>query len=180
MTDIFTLLAVPWIFRVEGGFVDELHDRGGETKYGISVQYLRRVDGGDINQDGVVDADDVRVLTREQAVAFYRRDYWVANGCDILPPVVALACFDAAVHHGPVMGRKLVQRALGVHDDGIFGHDTLIAIKRVDAKQFLVDYCAHRAAQFAAIIRGDPLQQRFEYGWMRRLFKLYDYCRAEA
>lgn len=71
----------------EGGYVNDSHDPGGETKYGISKRSYPAV--------------DIKSLTLEQAKAIYQRDYWQAASCERMPPKIAIAVFDSAVHHGP-------------------------------------------------------------------------------
>ena len=50
----------------EGGYVNDPDDPGGATKYGVTIHTMRRL-GLDLDQDGDVDAHDVRHLTQEQA-----------------------------------------------------------------------------------------------------------------
>lgn len=78
--------ARPWILEVEGGYVNDPQDPGGETKYGISKRSYPNL--------------DIAALTQEQAGAIYLRDYWQAAGCDGLPQGLALIHFDAAVNCG--------------------------------------------------------------------------------
>jgi hypothetical protein len=67
---------------------------------------------------------DIKSLTLEQAQAIYKRDYWQQASCERMPPKIAIAVFDAAVHHGPKTAVKLLQRALKVADDGEYGRIT--------------------------------------------------------
>jgi hypothetical protein len=66
------------LLLIEGGFVDDPTDRGGTTKYGISLRFLAAAgafdsDGDgiadfDLDMDGDIDGADVRKLTRGDAV----------------------------------------------------------------------------------------------------------------
>lgn len=92
--------ALSFVLKYEGGYVNHLADPGGETNLGIT-------DGRDGKKDGKVDLDGdgsgdvpIRTLTPEQAGEIYRREYWVASGCDDMPAPMAVCVFDAAVNCG--------------------------------------------------------------------------------
>jgi lysozyme family protein len=83
--------ALAFVFRWEGGYVDDPRDPGGETKYGISKRSYPDV--------------DIKNLTREKAAEIYKRDYWAKVGGDSLPFPFDVLAFDSAVNCGP--GRAL-------------------------------------------------------------------------
>lgn len=182
----FSLVAAPWIFDAEGGFVNDAADRGGATKYGISLAFLRLLtdadgDGwkdGDLNRDGVVDQNDILWLDKPQAEAIYLRYFWDGARCGELPYYVALPLFDARVNHVPKVAALLVQRALRVTCDGVIGPQTIRAAKACDPDDFLSWYLAYRAQHFADIVRMDSTQARFELGWYRRLMLLHNFVFA--
>lgn len=110
------------LLLIEGGFVDDPTDRGGTTKYGISLRFLAAAgafdsDGDgiadfDLDMDGDIDGADVRKLTRGDAVFLYNRHFWQPLGCDALPIPLGEALFDQGVNGGLTAARKLLQRAL--------------------------------------------------------------------
>ena len=55
----------------EGGFVNDPDDPGGATKYGVTLNTLRRL-GIDITRDASIDVADVRALTSAQATDIWR------------------------------------------------------------------------------------------------------------
>lgn len=71
----------------EGGYVNDPHDPGGETRYGISKRAYPNL--------------DIANLTLQQAHDIYRRDYWDRLNLDALSWDKALLEFDAAVNQGP-------------------------------------------------------------------------------
>ncbi|EFH2561794.1 peptidoglycan-binding protein, partial [Escherichia coli] len=94
--------ALNFILRpdIEGVYVNDPTDRGGETRYGISDRRDGVIDGKtDVNGDGKPDTR-IKDFTREQVAQIYWRDYWLPAGCDQWPDRVALFVFDAAVQHG--------------------------------------------------------------------------------
>ncbi len=175
--------AAPWILGAEGGFVNAVEDRGGATKYGISLRYLQLLDDrdqdghkdGDLNRDGKVDVADIRWLTESDALDIYERDFWHAGRCGEMPLHVALCVFDGRVNHRVKPQARLVQQALRVQCDGIIGDKTITAAQRCAAVDFLPDYFSYRARHYADIVRMDSSQAKFERGWYRRCFLLHAY-----
>lgn len=97
-------------------------DRGGTTKFGISLRFLASEgafdeDGDgkadfDLDMDGDIDGADVRALTRGDAVFLYHRCFWKRLDCESHPRPLGEMLFDQGVNGGLVAARKLLQRAL--------------------------------------------------------------------
>ena len=107
-------LAIEKILRHEGGFVDHPSDPGGATHHGIPLRFLRatgEMAAHDADGDGDLDADDMWQLTRDQAVALYRKHFRDKHGYGRLPPGIGGKLFDLAVNMGPAHAHRLVQRA---------------------------------------------------------------------
>ena len=114
--------AVRKVLIEEGGFVDDPADRGGTTKYGISLRFLASegafdddLDGKadfDIDGDGDIDGADIRRLTRGDANALYHRCFWQPLQAEILPVPLGEMLFDQGVNAGRGSARKLLQRAI--------------------------------------------------------------------
>lgn len=135
----------------EGGYSLDPHDRGGETKYGISKRAYPHI--------------DIANLTLAQAKAIYRNDYWDKAKCSSLPPDLALLVFDAAVNNGVGAAIRWLQRAAGVVADGIIGPQTIAA-----------SFSSGVAARFHAM-RVDamtkmPTWPNHGRGWTKRLAAL--------
>ena len=138
----------------EGGYVNDVRDPGGETKFGISKRSYPNL--------------DIKSLTLDQAQAIYKRDYWQQASCDRMPPVVAVAVFDAAVHHGPKTAVKLLQRALKVADDGEYGRITHGTLQSRDTNETLELLLSERAIYLTTC----PAWPTYKRGWLKRLFSL--------
>lgn len=149
---------VAFVLEREGGFVNDPADRGGPTKYGITKATAER--------HGL----DVAKLRITDAVGIYERDYWQGAGCNLIrSDALALCHMDAAVNHGPRAAILLLQDALGVPRDGVFGSATAAALAAAaDPLQVVVKYLILRAAKFRAIVAGDPTQAKFLRGWLAR------------
>jgi lysozyme family protein len=152
------------IIQREGGYVDHPADRGGPTKYGITIGTLQ-----DWVRHPVTD-DDVKVLTENDARAIYQERYIKAPGLDqIADGRLRALMVDSAVNHGPSASIKLLQRALGVAADGIWGAKTLEALLNADSKTVYLKACAQRVRFYGRIISGNPEQSVFAAGWMNRI-----------
>jgi lysozyme family protein len=151
-------IAAKWILRpdVEGGYVNDPDDPGGETHFGISARAYPLL--------------NIRALTYGDALKIYRRDYWDPIGLEALPPALGMAVFDGAVNSGPHQAVRLLQDTLGVRGDGTIGPDTIRAA--MAAPNLLPHYLAERAFFYAHLIN----REKYLRGWFRRLFKLQDAC----
>lgn len=75
-----------FVFKWEGGYVNDPSDPGGETNMGISKRAYPNL--------------DIRNLTRQAAQEIYQRDYWNAIKGDTLDPALACAALDTAINMG--------------------------------------------------------------------------------
>jgi len=139
------------ILAREGGYVNDPDDPGGATKYGVTVHTMRRL-GLDLDGNGVVDAQDVQRLTRDEAEAIFVRHYFDEPRISDLPKVLHGTVFDMQVNSG-ANAVKLLQRLLGKMGFPT-AVDGQIGPKTVDR--------AHRAAEAA------PDHIRDAYGIERR------------
>jgi len=122
------------IVKREGGYVNDPDDPGGATKYGVTIHTMRRL-GLDLDQDGDVDANDVRRLTVPQAVDIYKKHYFERPGIAKLPEAIQASVFDMYVNSG-ANAVRILQRLLGrfgvvVSVDGKLGPLTIAAAKQV-------------------------------------------------
>jgi lysozyme family protein len=153
----------------EGGFVDHASDPGGATNHGVSLRYARTKGRLlDLDQDGDVDADDIRRLTVEQAAELYHDDYWRPVRGDEVPAMVALVAFDAAINNGAGQAVRWLQRAAGVADDGRFGPRTLAAVQLAPPLQLAARLHLDRARMMTRL----STWPAFGRGWAVRLAEL--------
>lgn len=195
--------AVRKLLAIEGGFVDDPKDRGGATKYGISLRFLAAEgsfdeDGDgkadfDLDLDGDIDGQDIRKLTRGDAIFLYHRCFWTPLQADTFTAPIGEMLFDQAVNGGAQAARKLLQRAINecillmpasktrislLKVDGAIGEQTRTALRTVLAWKSLgvpAMVTAYRDAvreRYHAIARRFPSQQRFLKGWLARADEL--------
>jgi len=167
-------LALDWIFRAEGGLVNDPNDPGGITNHGISLRYLKKqgLAIGDIDGDGDIDADDIIKMDRDTAASIYLTDFWEKCWCNSLPSAVAMAVFDCAVNCGQHTAIKLLQEVCRVKIDGIIGPVTLTAAFKKDV---VIYYMAKRAEYYRDITLANSTLSKYLRGWFNRLFHLQSY-----
>ncbi|GAA4714548.1 hypothetical protein GCM10023325_08110 [Sphingomonas lutea] len=116
----------------EGGYVNHPADKGGPTCFGITEGVARA--------HGYRGA--MRQLPRAEAVAIYKRLYWLRPRFDqiaLRSPRVAAELFDTGVNMGPAVAATFLQRALtalnrnttdyaDLTPDGRIGAQTLAAL----------------------------------------------------
>jgi lysozyme family protein len=148
--------AIDFVIQNEGGLVNDPHDPGGLTNYGISQSTYPNI--------------DIRNLSRDVAVEIYRRDYWRYDGIE--NQRVATKLFDAHVNMGPMRAVRLMQLAVGAIEagpivaDGIIGSATVEAINAADPDRLLDEYKARLAKYYVDLNNPD-----FLLGWLRRAVK---------
>lgn len=150
--------ALAFTLRWEGGYVNDPRDPGGETKYGISKRAYPHI--------------DIKNLTKEQAAAIYRRDYWDAARCGKLPERVAVAHFDCAVNCGVTAANRVLQRAASAKDDGIIGPATLQAVWDTPTTVILCRMLTERLGHYLTIIGNNSTLAVFARGWWNRVAAL--------
>lgn len=143
-----------WLIPWEGSVYENVPgDPGGPTKFGIDQASHPRV--------------NIRQLTRAQAKAIYRRDYWNKHRCDLLQPRTSWVFMDGAVNNGAGQAALWLQRALGVNDDGRIGPVTQAAEDASDDRAIAFDMLAQREIFYRQIAR-KPKQGKFLKGWLNR------------
>ena len=114
----------------EGGYVNDPDDPGGATNYGVTVGTMKSL-GLDLNKDGRVDANDVKMLTRAQAQQIFVEHYFRRPRLAELPPAVQASVFDMYVNAGAnavkILQRLVARMGFAASADGVIGPQTLAA-----------------------------------------------------
>ncbi|NOD35289.1 MULTISPECIES: glycoside hydrolase family 108 protein [unclassified Ruegeria] len=146
------------ILSKEGGYVDDPDDPGGATNMGITFDTLKSWRKAPITKK------DVKDLSVEEAKQIYRANYWNALSCDDLPAGVDLVAFDFGVNAGTSRSGKLLQRIVGVAQDGQVGPITLAAVKAVDPAHIIRRFSELRLNYYQSL----PHFPKFGKGWTNR------------
>lgn len=145
--------AVEFVLQQEGGLVDDPNDPGGLTNFGIAL-----------HEHPEMTADQIRSLTRDQAIEIYHHEYWVPIDGDALPAPLDFAALDCAVNQGVRASIQLMQQAAGVDPDGVLGPVTLGALRSADPSELLAAFTAMRVERYSV----QPEWRRFGNGWTHR------------
>lgn len=137
------------IQRIEGGYVNDPQDSGGQTNYGISQASYPNL--------------DIPNITEADAIAIYFSDYWNACGAGSLPVGLDLWVFDGAINHGAGTAVKLLQQVAGVAQDGVMGPATIAAASKMAEPEV---YLVARLRLYESLAGWATYQG----GWTKRLF----------
>lgn len=174
MKESFTK-ALAFVLAREGGKVDDPTDRGGRTNKGVTQFAYDDWRG----KHGLAHRD-AWLMDDSECVSIYHNYYWQAVRGDEMPWPVDAVLFDAAIQHGGRKAIELLQRALMITDDGILGPNTMARAKAANGDQLAAGIIRERYDYYAAIVKHDPSQQRFQHGWENRLAALTNFIKKGA
>ncbi|WP_423601832.1 glycoside hydrolase family 108 protein [Sphingomonas sp. MS122] len=161
----------------EGGYSNHPADRGGPTRWGITEAVAR--------QHGFT--GDMRVFPRDEAVAIYRRIYWLRPCFAEVAkhaPALAAELFDTGINMGPAVAGRFLQRALNALNrnekdypdlavDGAVGPATLAALgafldRRGPPGETVLIKAAEalQGERYLALAERRPANEAFLYGWL--------------
>lgn len=155
----------------EGGYQNNPNDSGNYnsigqligTNWGISAPVYESFLGYPPTQA------DMQSMTASTAKAIYKQRFWdVIKGDQINNQQIANILFDGRVNHGS-FGVVLMQRILGVEDDGVVGPITLNAINSANPQLLFNEYKNARADFYNYLVVQDPTQGVFLNGWLARI-----------
>ena len=160
------------IIAIEGGYVNDPKDSGGETNFGITVSVARA--------NGY--SGSMKAMDKKTAFDIYARKYWdVLNlsKVELLNEAVAKEIADTGVNMGVRTAAKFLQRALNVLGanpvlkvDGDIGVRTLLALssylnRRVQhGETVLLNMLnAFQGERYVTLAEQYPKNKRFIFGW---------------
>lgn len=146
---------MPIILKNEGGYVNHPNDPGGETNMGIAKKYYPD--------------EDIKNMTVERATYLYYRDYWKPmNLKGLKNEDLVLQVFDFGINSGIRWSIRLLQRTIGVPDDGYVGPITTKVAN--DFGPEIVDIFKKRRRMFYInLATKKPGMSVFLRGWLRRV-----------
>ncbi len=174
----------------EGGYVNDVNDRGGETYKGISRRFhpdwigWRRIDaakrgsGFPNNLSSDVDVDNA-------VKRFYKKQYWDKFSGDTLrDQQVATELFDVGVNMGVRRAVRFLQDSLNllnrneqayadISADGVFGPVTAGVLRTYLRQERHPRYLLRlmnilQGDLYVAAMRAHPPQEKFARGWLSR------------
>jgi lysozyme family protein len=120
------------LLREGSEYTDRKSDKGGPTKYGITLGDWAVYTGKHATPA------DVQAITEPQAREFFKNRYIYEKGFDkISDPWLQDFIVDTGVLEGRETAIKMLQKILGVKADGIFGPITQAALESYEDVSFL-------------------------------------------
>lgn len=165
------------LLKVEGGYVNDPADSGGETNYGIT-KAVAMANGY---------TSPMKSMPVAVAKDIYRRMYWTAPGFDrvaTVAPRVAQELFDTGVNMGPKVAATFLQRALtalnlggtaypDLKPDGQLGNVSIgaltafIHLRGAPGEEALIHALdALQGERYIRLAEDNPKNEKFLYGWL--------------
>lgn len=156
------------IIDVEGGYVNDRSDSGGETNFGITVAVARA-----FGYHGPMDG-----MPRSVAYRVYSAKYWDSVRANRMPKSVTAEVVDTGVNMGTSRAGKFLQRSLNVLTpgsalvvDGIIGSGTILRLNeylevRDEAVLVKMLNCL-QGAFYVELAERREKDERFIYGWFK-------------
>lgn len=158
----------PLILKWEGGYVNNPHDLGGATNKGVTLATWRIL-GHDNNGDGVINENDVKLISVEDFTHVLKVGYWDNWKADSIKSQSLANILVDWVWGSGVWGIKIPQQLLGVVVDGQVGLKTINALNATDPKTFFKKVWEARLQFLKNIVKNNPSQNIFLKGWVNRL-----------
>lgn len=158
--------ALKLVLKAEGGYVNDPDDPGGATNQGIiQVTYTewRQMHG--------LPQRSVEEITPDEIRAIYRAQYWEKGQCDKMFWPLNYVHFDSMVQHN--RAPYLLQKALGVAEDGVIGQKTLEAAN-IWVEEKALRLLLIRAFYYRDLAHRQPQLAKFLRGWLIRLEHVYE------
>lgn len=163
--------AIAFTLKWEGGYSNHPDDKGGPTNRGITQSTLNAAYAA-----GLVGHNDVKALSKSEATAIYKRNFWDRYNWGEFSEPVDMIMFDMTVNHGTGNAARIAQRACTslcnpAIIDGQWGPKTRTALLQLDAMNALVlskMLLVKRLNFYESIVRNRPSQKVFLKGWLRR------------
>lgn len=163
-------VALDFVLPYEGGYQADPSDPGNAGGRGTNRGITQGTYDGWRAAQGLP-FQDVKASAEAEARAIYRTMYWLPGGCDQLPAPLDVVHMDSMVQHGSA--KKLLQRALGVAEDGQIGPGTLAAAAAGDPRYHARGLLLVRVHYYDSLDDGHPeLTKWLTTNWLKRLEKL--------
>jgi lysozyme family protein len=165
-------LFLPILLKLEGGYVDDPDDPGGETNKGMTMAVFQHCSHELLGIDPT--SENLKSLTDAQAGIIYKAKYWdKMNASSFTSQDLANIVCDFLVNAGTRATRLLqhLMNGMGASlvEDGAIGPATLAALTTVDQVGLYRDYKQARKAYYLQLAESRPSMAKFLKGWLNRV-----------
>lgn len=150
--------------RRKVGYTNDPVDAGGETKFGIAKSGNPKT--------------NIASLTWPEAQQIYYDRYWIAGGCNLLSPRLAVLHFDGCINHGISRAGKFLQEVVGASQDGQVGPATAKLANSKNDLEICAALADRREKFYRGIVASNPPQARFLNGWLRRINEMREFVKG--
>lgn len=102
---------------------------------------------------------------------FYQIEFWNKWFAEIVSDEVAKRVFDEAVNAGPMTAVKILQIALKIEDDGLWGPVTVAAANAAVESSLVSGFIAARIQHYKDIAAENPAEAKYLPEWIARAQK---------
>jgi lysozyme family protein len=153
-------LVLNWVGLSEGGYVNHKDDPGGPTDRGITQKTYDAW-----NKLKGRPRKTVKGITKTESEEIIVSQYFTPIRFNDLPSGLDYSVADTSVNSGPSRAAKLLQKVLGISQDGVIGTQTLAAIKGKDIKSLIIKYNDARLSFMQSL----STWRTFGKGWTTRV-----------
>ena len=182
-------IAFETIVKIEGGYVNDPDDKGGETYAGISRKFNPDWKGWEKIDELKKENNFPKNLKTNPVISqmvkdFYRETFWDDLKCDSLPGLISREVFEQAVNIGKRTAAKHLQRAVNllndngklfedVNVDGVIGEKTITAVSKVcklgERKDLLFNILnILQGSRYIMLMERNPVYEKY-IGWFKRV-----------
>ena len=115
---------------------------------------------------------------KERIIKFYKSLFWdEIKGDNILSQTFAESFFDFGVNAGVPTATKIVQKLIGVKDDGDFGPTSLYVLNcelLENQQEIFTEFSVKKIDRYKDIVIGTKTKIKYLNGWLNRTFDTYD------
>lgn len=159
----------PKLLKYEGTkYTNDSLDAGGPTKMGVTLGTWQKR-GHDKDDDGDIDAEDVKQLDEDDFALILKIGYWDQCKADFINNQSIAEVFVDWYYMSGITAAKEVQKVLGTPPDGEVGKTTIALINQRSGPELHQAIKQARLNHIDRIIAAKPTQKRFEKGWKARI-----------
>ena len=147
------------LIKSEGGYSDDPKDPGGRTNLGVTQSVWESWVGRSSNEK------EMRNLSIDDVTPLYKRKYWDACSCDLLPDGLDYLVFDFAVNAGVGRSLKTLQSCVDATIDGQIGKNTLGAVSTFPVEVLIFKFSDEKVRFYKSL----PTFSEFGKGWLERV-----------
>jgi len=170
-TDITFNTIVNFVIAREGTAYVRDYSINEESRMGITTHTYKRYYGH-------INSSSIKNLTKDQAVAIYKKFYWDANNLDKIAKLgytkTVATLMDSEVNLGSSRANKMLQKIIGMpynERNGIIDDNTLSYIKKSDINDdsLYIKLIFARKTYYTRLVHKRPVFSKYKTGWFNRL-----------